>query len=125
VAARLAGFVDGNVMPILPALRKFIVNGAPFVYPAVRGEITIGIPTAHGAPPLNQLLVGNEEPLPVWPDANGLARGESLLPLYPRLPDATRSDPQLYELLALFDALRVGQARERALASEELEKRLK
>jgi len=33
-------------------------------------------------------------------------------------------DPQLYELLALLDALRDGRARERALAAKELGSRL-
>ena len=34
-------------------------------------------------------------------------------------------DRKLYELLALFDALRIGQARERELAKKILEERLK
>jgi len=33
-------------------------------------------------------------------------------------------DPRLHELLALVDALRVGRAREKSLAAEELERRL-
>jgi hypothetical protein len=41
------------------------------------------------------------------------------------LPLAAKSDPALYELLALFDALRMGQARERELASRLLEERLR
>jgi hypothetical protein len=48
-----------------------------------------------------------------------------LLPLYPKLPLAAMRDPALYELLALFDALRIGQAREREMARELLEERLK
>lgn len=45
-----------------------------------------------------------------------------LLPLYPKLPLAAVQDPALYELLALFDALRIGQARERDLARTLLER---
>ena len=37
---------------------------------------------------------------------------------------AAKSDPKLYELLALVDTLRVGRARERTMAEEELRKRL-
>jgi hypothetical protein len=125
VAARLALAIDGSVKPILPSLRKFILNGAPFAYPAVRGEITVGVPTAYGAPPISRLLVPTDEAPPVWPDPMGLVRGASLLPLYSRVPEAAREDAELYELLALFDAIRIGQARERAIASEELERRLK
>jgi hypothetical protein len=48
-----------------------------------------------------------------------------LLPLYESVPEAALEDPQFYELLALFDALRAGQARERKLAAELLGERLK
>ena len=34
-------------------------------------------------------------------------------------------DPPFYELLALFDALRIGQARERDIVRTQLEERLK
>jgi hypothetical protein len=47
-----------------------------------------------------------------------------VLPLYENLPLAAVDDPRLYELLALFDALRIGQARERELAKKLLEERL-
>jgi len=47
------------------------------------------------------------------------------LPLYEKLPLAAMEDPLLYELLALFDALRIGQARERELAGQHLEERMK
>ena len=51
-------------------------------------------------------------------------RGSALLPLYPKLPLAASKDQPLYELLALFDALRIGQAREREMARKLLEERL-
>jgi hypothetical protein len=124
IAARLAVSLDGHVLPILPTVRTFVLNGAAFAYPAIRGEITIGTPTAHAAPPLNELLVSSSDLLPVWPDPDGVQRGESVMPLYPRVPEAARADPKLYALLALFDALRMGQARERALAIDHLEQRL-
>ncbi len=47
-----------------------------------------------------------------------------VLPLYENLPLAAAGDPKLYELLALFDALRIGQALERELAKKLLEQRL-
>jgi hypothetical protein len=37
---------------------------------------------------------------------------------------AAVQDPALYELLALFDALRIGQAREREMTRKLLEERL-
>ena len=45
--------------------------------------------------------------------------------MYEKLPLAAMEDPLLYELLALFDALRIGQARERELAGQHLEERMK
>jgi len=54
----------------------------------------------------------------------GIMRGVGLLPLYENLPLAARDDEKFYELLALFDALRAGQARERELANKLLEERM-
>lgn len=42
----------------------------------------------------------------------------------PSVPEAALRDEKLYALLALFDALRSGQARERNLAQSMLEERL-
>ena len=62
--------------------------------------------------------------LPVWPHPEGTVKGEALLPLYAKLPLAAGDDARFYELLALFDALRIGQAREREMARRLLEERL-
>lgn len=123
-AARLVAEIDGQPRQILAALRGFVIYGAPYAYPAVRGEITIGFPTAYGVSPLNEMMVASNEPPPVWPHPEGIARGPGLLALYENLPLAAQADPALYELLALFDALRAGQARERELARKYLEERL-
>ena len=64
------------------------------------------------------------DPVPVWPDKNGTVRGVALYPLYPSVPEAASRNPALYELLVLFDAVRGGSTRERALALDLLEKRL-
>jgi hypothetical protein len=44
-----------------------------------------------------------------------------LAPLYPSVPGAVVKDARLYAILALFDALRSGQARERNAAQKLLE----
>jgi predicted nucleotidyltransferase len=124
MAARLVADIEGRPRPVLAALRAFAIHGAPFAYPAVRTEMTRGFPTAHGVAPLKDAVVAANEPPPVWPHPEGVARGPGLLPLYENLPLAARDDPALYTLLALFDALRAGQARERELAKAELNKRL-
>jgi hypothetical protein len=47
------------------------------------------------------------------------------LPLYQKAPQAALKDHELYQLLALVDALRDWSARKRELAKRELSARLK
>ena len=61
---------------------------------------------------------------PVWPDRDGAKQGAAVEPLYRSVPFATKNDPALYGLLALVDALRIGRARERRFAEQELERQL-
>lgn len=125
VASRLAREDEKGVWPILKLLQPFVFYGAAYAYPAVRTDMTIGFPTAHGASPLNeQVMFANEFP-PVWPHPEGEVRGPGILPLYPNAPLAAMEDKALYQLLALFDALRIGQAREREMAGRMLEERMR
>lgn len=106
------------------ALTELLVHGARFVYPAERSGEARGLPTAWAAPPLTAVLVSREENPPIWPDALGEVRGFAIEPLHSAVPDAARRDNRLWELLALFDAIRIGGPRERSLAGEMLEKRI-
>jgi hypothetical protein len=106
------------------ALEEFIVHGVRYVFPAEKGGMTRGIPTASAAEPLNRKLT-QEEPVPVWPFEQGFRRGYAFLPLYKKVPQAALKDAELYQLLALVDALRDGGSRERDLAKRELSLRLK
>lgn len=90
--------------------------GVPYIFPQQPGVEARGIPTAHSAEPLVQLISSSENY--VWPYAKGHMRGHSILPFYPSVIQAVELDAQLYEYLALTDALRVGRARERNLALE-------
>jgi len=105
------------------ALLELLIHGAKYVYYVRPGETTRGIPTAHAAPPLDQLL-GQTGDVYVWPYVEGSTRGQAITPLYKDAPVVAKRDARLYELLALVDALRVGRARERTIAADELEKRL-
>lgn len=106
------------------ALFDFLVHGARYVFPVARSGEARGIPTAWAAPPLVDRLSASGENVPVWPHALGKARGIALEPLHPVVPGAALRDPRFAEILALFDAIRVGNARERGLAIEELGLRL-
>ena len=121
-AARL--FDPQRNVPLLQALLEFLVHGVKYAFPPDRGQLTRGIPTSHAAPPLNALLTQADEPPPVWPDPSGTVRGYVFSPLYRSAPKAAAGDSELYELLALVDALRDGRARERDLAINLLAERL-
>lgn len=123
-AARLVVEMEGELRPVMSAVKDFVLHGAQYSFPASRGEITIGFPTAYAVPPLKERVLFADEMPPVWPHPEGSTRGAALFPLYEKLPLAALDEPALYELLALFDALRVGQAREREIASNLLEERL-
>jgi hypothetical protein len=118
--ATAAGLVDSNRRANRVALLDFLVQGLKSAFVPKRGPLTRGMPTAHGAPPLDQIVGLGAEPPPVWPDPDGTVRGESFEPLYRSVPKAAKKDPKLYEALCLIDALRGGRPRDRALAEEYL-----
>jgi hypothetical protein len=124
LAAHLVVDMEGAIRPVAAAFEPFLLYGAPYVFPPVRGEMTIGFPTAYGTNPLKEKVLFSDQSMPVWPHPEGTHRGQALYPLYENLSLAAQKDEALYELLALFDALRIGQARERELATSLLKERL-
>lgn len=104
------------------ALLDFLEFGLRYVYPQRPGALVRGIPTAHSAPPLNNIIV-SEEPF-VWPYAEGYVRGQAIEPLHPKVPEACLKDAKFYQLMALCDSLRVGKVREKNKAIEELKRRI-
>jgi len=120
-AARLLMFQERRPVILKPQLKEFLISGAKYAFPPVWGTMSRGVPTGYAAPPLNTIIAPSSDPIPVWPSAKGAARGLSLFPLYPSVPDAALRDDKLYALLTLFDAIRSGQTRERNAARELLE----
>lgn len=119
----LAGLISNDKKELMKsALLEFLQYGFKYVYPQHPGALVRGVPTAFSASPLSEMIVSNEAV--VWPYADGTVRGQAIIPLHPSVPKACLSDPKLHELLALADALRIGRAREKTLAIEELRKRL-
>lgn len=121
VAARLLVFQERRPVILKSQFKEFLLMGAKYAFPPVWGSLSRGVPTGYAAPPLNSIIVPSADPVPVWPSAKGTARGLSLAPLYPSVPEAALRDEKLYALLTLFDALRSGQARERNAARDLLE----
>lgn len=102
------------------ALFNFIVHGVRYVFPGKPGEITRGIATTFAAPVLEGQLYSSGELLMVWPDARGHSKGQAIEPLFKSVPYAVRRDRELYAMLALVDAIRLGHPRESKLAAERL-----
>ncbi len=121
--SQYAGLLDLPVKKVRKlAFMDFLQYGIAYVFPQQPGAVVRGIPTSHSAPPLNSHIQSTEHY--VWPSGKGTVRGHSIIPLYHSVVDAVQNDPKLYELLAMVDALRVGRARERTFAIEELRKRI-
>lgn len=123
--AKRSGLIDDAKKSLVKsALEEFLLHGLKYVFPAQIGMLCRGIPTSHSALPLAKRVVSNPDDQYVWAHPDGTLRGQAVSPLCPWAPEAARKDPRLHELLALVDALRVGRARERMIAAEELRKRI-
>lgn len=111
---------------IRAGLQEFLVSGLRYVFPAHLGLLGQGMPTAFSVSPLAEKLRLGDEDGVVWVASGkaARARGRVIAPLYRNVPLAAAADPKLHEYLALADTLRVGRARERAMAREELSRRL-
>lgn len=121
--SRYAGLIDDSGKKVMrQALYDFLQYGLAVVFPARPGAVVRGVPTAHSASPLNREINSNEDY--VWPYAKGKLRGHGISPLYATVPQAALDDEQLHALLALADALRVGKAREKSIAVQELKDRI-
>jgi hypothetical protein len=106
--------------PMRKAIYEFLVHGLPYVFPARPGALVVGIPTAHSAPPLSATF-GAVDPV-VWASPDGELKGQEIPPFHAKQAYAALQDRLLYELLALTDTLRIGKAREKKIAEEELKK---
>ena len=111
---------DNPVRPHSRQLAEFALHGAKYTFVADKMPSTIGVPTSHSAPAFAGVFAPGSEDF-VWPHPNGTVRGVGVEPLHPSVPFAAMQDAKLYEMLALFDALRVGRARERGMALERLQ----
>lgn len=118
-----AGLLDAGKRKLMrQTLLEFLEHGLKYVYPQQPGPIVRGMPTAHSAPPLNNLIQSKE--YFVWPDALGEQLGQAIEPLHPGVVKAAKQDSELYELLSLIDTLRIGKVREQQIAMQELNNRI-
>ena len=121
--SKYAGLIDNERKKVNRiAFSEFILHGLSYAFPQQPGALVRGVLTAHSAEPLNKLINSSEKY--VWPYAKGIDRGQAIEPMYNTAVEASLKDRDLYELLTLVDALRVGKVREKELAKKELEKRI-
>jgi len=93
-------------------------------FPAKYGPLGLGLPTGLTAVHLPEIQTyANDLPF-VWPSPEGTARGKTVKPLYKTAPSAALGDRSLHEGLALVDLLRIGTAREKDVAIQELGRRI-
>ena len=103
-------------------LLQFLVHGVPFAFPPVLGVEIVGVPTGHSSPIFRGIV--DSPDVFVWPDADGSARGRSLIPLFPGAAALPGLNPPLYDMLSLIDALRTGTTRVRNVSIRLLAERL-
>lgn len=121
--SKYAGLINGARKSVNKlALVEFLLHGITYAFPQQPGAIVRGVLTAHSAEPLNKEIHSSEKY--VWPYAKGVDRGQTIEPLYSTIVEASLKDRDLYELLTLVDAIRVGRAREKEIAKKDLEKRI-
>jgi hypothetical protein len=117
----ISGVFDPDTKKVIrSSMLELLIYGVRYVFPAEKGPATRGMETAHSAPVLNQIISHSSDDKYVWPYAKGKARGISINPLAKNVPQAAEKDHELYDLLALIDALRAGKAREKKIAAEML-----
>lgn len=106
------------------ALLEFAAHGIRYAFPARRGPLTTGVPTAYSAPPLSAEFDAIDVvvwPAPLHPAA---VQGFGLAPLYRGAHTLLDRAPRTYERLATVDALRLDDPRVRAAAVSALERQL-
>lgn len=117
----IAGLLSPDKKQVMKrTLMEFIQFGLPYIFPAVKGPVVVGVATAYSAPIMKNFLMNDDNI--VWPYADGNTRGESIEPLYAKAPQAALSNSELYELMALLDVMRMGRVREKQIALELLTK---
>jgi hypothetical protein len=107
------------------AAEEFLIHAAKFSFPPMWKSEARGIPTSWAAKPLKGELAEPAGLPPVWPYSKGKVRGLGLEPLHPMVPKAALADSELWQRLALVDALRINDgARTTQLAARLLRKRI-
>lgn len=101
----VGGNSETQTLPDKENILEFLEHGIRYVFPAEKREPVNGLPTSYG---LGHLFKGYEGEafIPVWEYPAADYFGFGIKPLYKTLPLACIDDFELYELMALVDAVR-------------------
>lgn len=116
-----SGIYNFDRRTVLPEPFLEMLEGLRYIFYVRPGRVVPGMKTAHSGPPLCDEIHAEEKDVYVWPDPKGSIRGQEIKPLHSCVPAAAKKDLDLYKLLNLVEALRVGRTRERKMAMELLE----
>ena len=120
-----AGIYDASRQQVVPAAaQEFVLHALRYLQPIREGALVRGVPTAWAASPLSDEISSSGEAPPVWPSPQGSVRGPAVEPLDAAVPGLVSSWPEVAELAALADALRLGDSRTRDAAARHLRERL-
>lgn len=102
-------------------LRRFVLHGVPFAYPAQLGDSVQGLATANEAAGWGPSHY-RDHPV-VWPSEAGSDFGLSIVPLHAGVPVLALREPAFAQLMGLVEIARVGSKRELARVGRELKER--
>ena len=105
-------------------LREFLTCGIRYAFAVHPGTSERGIPTAHSADWAEEYFAAAGGENYVWPHPGGAHRGLAVRPLYKTVPEVVMDAPELHDLLAIVDTLRLGSSRERGVAAQALDSHL-
>lgn len=115
----------GRRRVIRASAEEFLIHAVKFSFPPRWESEGRGVPTSWGAEPLKAELAEPGGLPPVWPYSKGTVRGLAVEPLHSMAPQAALADPELWQRLALVDALRSNDsARVSQLAAKLLQERI-
>ncbi len=103
------------------AIAEFLSYGVRYAFPVHRERLTSGVPTAYSAPPLSSDIDATDVLVWAAPDHPAAVQGFSIRPLFRSAPKLLERSPATYRLLAIVDALRLGDPRTRLPARERLD----
>lgn len=109
-------FTSGDELKVgRRALLEFTLHGIRYAFPTRQGSKVKGIPTSYNVSPLDKEIISNGVNM-VWPSSDGQMSGYGVDPLYQNAPKAALNNIELHKILALVDAIRLGQTRPYNLA---------